>query len=409
MRVVYLSHTGMTEPLGQSQVLPYLRGLTRRGADIEVLSFEPVGTSPGAVETLRDGLRKDGIVWRPLVRSSSHAFSMKLYEAGQAVAGGLVESLRKRAQIIHARSYLPAAAAAVVATLSPGARFLFDNRGMVGDEYVDGGHWKRESASYRIVKRVERVLFDRADGLVVLTEALRRWLLEHGLVGVRTEMEVVPCCVDVPRFGVVAEVRTATRLELGVADRLVVVYSGTLGSWYRENEMARLVGRMRALHPKLTFLVLSRAPTDGLRAAALAAGLREHELLIRSAAPAEMPDLLSAGDLGLSLIDTCFSKIGSSPTKVAEYLAAGLPVVVNAGIGDQTDLRKEAGAAVVIDDLSSGSVDAAAAPALALALRAHAERAATTVDVARRHFGLDEVGIPRYLGLYERLVAKRAS
>ena len=408
MRVVYLSHTGMTEPLGQSQVLPYLRGLTRRGADIEVLSFEPVGTAPGTVETLRDGLRRDGILWRPLVRSSSHAFSMKLYEAGQAVVGGLVESLRKRAQIIHARSYLPAAAAAVVATLSPGARFLFDNRGMVGDEYVDGGNWKRESASYRIVKQVERRLFAGADGLVVLTEALRRWLLEHGLVGPRTEMEVVPCCVDVPRFAVGADVRSAMRRELGVEDRLVIAYSGTLGSWYREQEMARLVGRMRALHPKLTFLVLSRAPTDGLRAAALAAGLQRDELVIRSAAPADMPRLLSAGDLGLSLIDTCFSKIGSSPTKVAEYLAAGLPVVVNAGIGDQTDLRKEPDAAVVIDNLSAEAVDAAAGPALQLALRRHEERVATTVDVARRHFGLEEVGIPRYLGLYQRLLEKRA-
>src|SRR5687768_7432269 len=36
------------------------------------------------------------------------------------------------------------------------------------------------------------------------------------------------------------------------------------------------------------------------------------------------PSYLSAADAGLSFIKSCFSKIASSPTKNAEYLACGL-------------------------------------------------------------------------------------
>ena len=39
-RVLYLSYDGALEPLGQSQVVPYLVGLAARGAAITLVSFE---------------------------------------------------------------------------------------------------------------------------------------------------------------------------------------------------------------------------------------------------------------------------------------------------------------------------------------------------------------------------------
>ena len=39
-RILFISFDGLLEPLGQSQILPYLRGLATRGVAITVLSFE---------------------------------------------------------------------------------------------------------------------------------------------------------------------------------------------------------------------------------------------------------------------------------------------------------------------------------------------------------------------------------
>ena len=37
---LYLSYDGISDPLGQSQVLPYLKGLARLGHKIHLISFE---------------------------------------------------------------------------------------------------------------------------------------------------------------------------------------------------------------------------------------------------------------------------------------------------------------------------------------------------------------------------------
>ncbi len=41
MRTLYLCYFGLREPLVQTQVLPYLRQLSRSGIDVGLLTFEP--------------------------------------------------------------------------------------------------------------------------------------------------------------------------------------------------------------------------------------------------------------------------------------------------------------------------------------------------------------------------------
>src|SRR5207248_3721273 len=127
----------------------------------------------------------------------SHSLATKGSESLRAFSTLLWQALRQRPRIVHARSYLPAAVAHAITLLLPGARFIFDCRGLLGDEYADFGHWRRDSFRYRMIKAAEKMLFAHADGIVTLTDRLRRWLCEEtGLVDPRTPLEVIPCCVD---------------------------------------------------------------------------------------------------------------------------------------------------------------------------------------------------------------------
>ena len=51
-RALFISYNGMLDPLGQSQVIPYLRELANRGVRFTLLSFERAGafTSEGLAE-----------------------------------------------------------------------------------------------------------------------------------------------------------------------------------------------------------------------------------------------------------------------------------------------------------------------------------------------------------------------
>jgi glycosyltransferase involved in cell wall biosynthesis len=392
----------MTEPLGHSQVVPYVEGLSRAGFRMDIVAFEPQGATADEIRAVEERLRGCGIGYYWSRRSASHAFAVKLAEASEALLRLLGRGLKARPRIVHARSYLPSAVARVAAAISPGTRFLFDVRGLLGEEYVDAGHWSAESYRYKLLKRVERRLFARADGVVVLTERHRRHLRdETRLVARETPMEVIPSCVDVTRFSPSAEARTRWRDALGAGSRFVLVYSGTLGAWYREEEMVRLYAALRRLRPSC-FALYTHSPTDRFEEALAGARVPREEVVVRRVAPSEMPGALAAADAAVSFITPCFSKLGSSPTKVAEYLAMGLPTVLNRGIGDSDQLIDEVPAVIDAGGLEPEEIARAAerlAAADVAALRDSARRAAV------ERFSIDDVGVPRYLRLYERLVA----
>jgi glycosyltransferase involved in cell wall biosynthesis len=399
MNALYVSHTGLSEPLGQSQIVPYLRGLGRAGWVIDVVAFEPSSAGDDRIAAITDELARDGITYRWTRRSSSHAVAVKVAEAGRAFAALVARAMRRRPRIVHARSYLPAAVARAVRLVVPGARFIFDCRGLLGDEYVDFGHWQRESLRYRLLKGAERHLFARADAIVTLTDRLRRWLVDETAIVARdTPVAVIPCCVDLDRFRIDSEQRRATRALLAAGDRFVLAYAGNLGAWYCEDRMARLFAELRRRGPAL-FLVLSRMAADRLRATLHALGIADEDVAVRSVDPADMPRWLAGADAAVSFAEPRFSKIASSPVKVPEYLAVGLPVVLNRGVGDQDALLA---AHPVLVDGGSMSDDDLANAAAQLVARTPRALSADARELAAQHFSL-AAGVDRYLRLYERL------
>jgi glycosyltransferase involved in cell wall biosynthesis len=117
-----------------------------------------------------------------------------------------------------------------------------------------------------------------------------------------------------------------------------------------------------------------------------------------------VPAYLAAADAALAFIRPTYSKISSSPTKIGEYLAAGLPVVTGRGVGDVDGLLEGSGTGIVLDDFGDASMDRAA-EALGAAI-GDPEQAARARRCARDELSLRDVGIPAYERLYERLAAR---
>ncbi|HEX8292532.1 MAG TPA: hypothetical protein VF570_12295, partial [Pyrinomonadaceae bacterium] len=105
----------------------------------------------------------------------------------------------------------------------------------------------------------------------------------------------------------------------------------------------------------------------------------------------------------VSFIRACYSKLSSSPTKIAEYLAAGLPVVTNAGIGDVDEVIEGDRVGVVLRDFDDESFTRALAGVEAL--RAEGDLAGRARASAERRFDIERVGGAKYRRLYRRLAA----
>ena len=134
-------------------------------------------------------------------------------------------------------------------------------------------------------------------------------------------------------------------------------------------------------------------------------GVPESAFLVRPVPPPDVPRYLKAADLAVSFIKPSFSKQASSPTKIAEYLACGLPVVCNAGVGDLDSLIDEDRVGVIVRDLSREGYREALEEIDRLA--AEGGLSSRCLASARRRFDLETVGGARYLRLYSRLHAPR--
>jgi len=279
--------------------------------------------------------------------------------------------------------------------------WIFDVRGLVAQEYVDAGHWPNGGFLYRLTERIERGLLRRAGGLVFLTDRVRRELTGSGCVSARTPQKVIPCCVDVDVFRPSPRDRHEVRHSLGWGNEPVLVYSGSLGSWYLIDEMMTFFSVARGSLPSLHFLILTPEPYLALRAAE-AAGVR-NEVQALKVTPDDVPRFLAAADAGICFLMNRPSKNASSPTKYAEYLASGLPVVTNPWTGDSMALVRERSWILVQSLGGEGYTEAAERLRDVLGDDDRAERAR---GLARRAFSLASA-IDAYDALY-RTVAESA-
>ncbi|HLL74625.1 MAG TPA: glycosyltransferase [Pyrinomonadaceae bacterium] len=411
MRTLYICYFGLREPLVQTQVLPYLRQLVGDGVGVHLLTFEPRLSEwpPEERGREREALAAQGIRWHALAYHKRPSLPATLYDI---LAGGrLATRLARRHGIdfVHARNHVPAAMG-LIAKRRAGARLIFDIRGFMPEEYADAGVWPAGGYLFRLTKAAERRLLDAADAFVMLTERARG-ILFPGRAGEDARgrpLEVIPCCVDVERFASAAGVsREEARRELGVEGRNVFVYVGALGGWYLTDEMADFLALAHRRDPSAFTVVLTQSQPEMIADRLRARGVADADYLVRKVSPGSVPRYLKAADVALSFIKPCYSKLASSPTKVAEYLISGLPVVSNSGIGDVDEVIAADRVGSLVREFDEPSYLRALAEVDEL--RREPGLAERCRESARRRFDLERVGGARYRRLYRRLGGSQPS
>ena len=398
----------MLDPLGQTQVLPYLKQLAQVGVEFTLLSFERAVayTDKGRerCRQLHHELKQQRIDWQWLPYHKTPSLPATAYDvfAGYRLASRLVRD--RQIELVHARSHIPATIALRLKRRL-GTKMIFDVRGLLADEYVDANHWRKDSVPYRLTKNAERRALVAADGVVTLTQSIwdvmKNW---DSLRGRNVPHVVVPCCADLEVFRFDDAGRARRRKELDIEDRFVIVYSGSIDGWYLTEEMCDFFVTLRAQKPHAFFLWLTNGNRERIRKLMTDRGVSKDDFQIISALTADVPSYLSAADAGLAFIKNCFSKQASSPTKYAEYLGCGLPLVINAGIGDSDLLIDDEKVGALVRRLDEEEY-AHAAAAVAMMRRDVEQTRARTRQVAERLLDVRRVGRERYIQLYEQVLA----
>jgi glycosyltransferase involved in cell wall biosynthesis len=404
-RVLYITYDGLTDPLGRSQVLPYLTGLSKRGHRIDVLSCEKPERLAKDGARIAEMCAEARIGWRSL---RYHKRPPILSSALDATALGR-EAIALHRQhdydLVHCRSYIPARAGLILKRRF-GIRFLFDMRGFWPDEKVEGENWDLRNPVYNLVyryfKRLESRMLCSADHIVSLTQAGKVQLQTRAELSAKTmPITVIPCCVDFGHFPLASdEMRNAARKRLGInPDQAVIAYLGSLGSWYLLDEMLGFFRAYSSRNEQTRFLFVTPDDPQTIRAAAARLGVDPGQLVIHSASREEVPDLMAAADLGIFFIKPVFSKTASSPTKMGEMLALGLPIVTNSGVGDVEAMVEDMDCGIAIQNFEQESFVRAIdrLGSLKGSKKERRRRALPWFDL--------EVGVDRYDEVYRNLIS----
>lgn len=364
-RILYLSYDGLTDPLGQSQILPYIKGLSEYGYRFTVISFEKKERFARNRSLIESLAQESGICWVPLNFTVRPPLVSKFYDALRMRSKAVALHKQIGFAMVHCRSYV-AADVGLYMKKRFGIKFFFDMRGFWADEKRDGGHWRNNHPVtrrvYRYYKKQETAYLQNADYVITLTEAAKREMLTWPGFNAQVPLQVIPCCADTALFSLTsAAQKKEAKQELALPPTAFVVsYLGSVGTWYMLDEMLLLFKKIKARYRTAVFLFVTPTPPGFIEDAARRLQVSVTDLRICEAPRTQVPALVKASDVNLSLIKPVYSKLSSSPTKLGEVLSMGIPVICNSGVGDVKEIIEQTDGGYVLTGFSDAELTAAA-------------------------------------------------
>ena len=363
--VLYLSYDGMTDPLGQSQVLPYIIGLSKIGYRFHLISFE----KPDRFTKFRDDIQalcdKNDINWHPRIYTKKPPLLSTMYDVWQMRKLSFELNLEHQFSIVHCRSYL-SAMVGLAMKKKYNTKFLFDMRGFWADERVDGKIWNLKNPIfkrvYRFFKRKERKFFLEADHVISLTYAGKEEIVTwNGLEHLNNKIEVIPCCADLTLFDptqIDKKKRESYAEELAISPTdFILGYVGSIGTWYMLDEMLSYFHYQLSQKPNSIFLFVTGESPSTIFSKASELGIKETAIRVISVLHKEVATCISLFTASIFFIRPTFSKKASSPTKQGELMAMGIPIICNAGVGDTAKVVNDYQAGYAINSFETSDFE----------------------------------------------------
>ncbi len=387
-KILYLSYDGLTDPLGESQILPYIAGLSREGYDFTIISLEKPRRFKLKRNKIASFCSQAGINWDPLPFYKHPFLLSTLFNILFIWRKARKLYIKKKFRAVICRSYL-VSLAGLQLKRKFGIKFIFDMRGFWLDERVEGHLWNLKNPVLKLIfqylKMKEKQFTREADHIVTLTESARSEILARepgsGINSRFSEMvSVIPTCVDTLIFDpslIRRESQDELRHFLGIlTEEHVLCYLGSLGTWYLLDEMLDFYNCLTRKIPISSFMVISPDRNLLIKSSSLSdwelvrsstetndvrttsdqkktvegrlldksdilnlsiyvnRNLPGHRILNFETSRNLIPLCLSLCHESIAFIKPTFSKKGSSATKIGEVLSMGKPVIVNKGWGD---------------------------------------------------------------------------
>jgi len=228
-------------------------------------------------------------------------------------------------------------------------KIVFDGRSAMAAEI---GEYDVFPVEYlrKNVKNFEKLAVNNSDFRMAVSQKLVDYWREHyGYEG--KSHVIIPCTLDSKYFNKntfeFAEEVPLCKKEMGIKDEdIVLVYAGSTAPWQSFELLEKALVPLMEKNENVKLLFLSKETPDNLR-------LQQkfgNRVIIKWLNHNQVPAYLMCCDYGILLREQSDTNKVASPTKFAEYLYAGLPVLISANLGDFSEFVQQHNCGVVWDE-----------------------------------------------------------
>jgi glycosyltransferase involved in cell wall biosynthesis len=355
MRVAHITIEDVTSGLFRTQIVDVARQIVRHDPSITI-DIHAINRPWKMMEhrsrlaSYQKSLAGTGvrIVYTPVLPPLRDALGSASYS--RAVTGVLTAALAarldRRLDVFHSRSYWPAMALHTLGRRN----IVLDPRSLWVSENLSTGDLAPGSASHRYWLRAEeQCVRDAAVTTAVSAGMIEYYAEEYGV----TNVSLIPISFEPRVFRYSSEGRARGRAQLGWAGETVFVYSGSLGmSGVNVTALRQMFGLALA-DADARLLFLTAEPESSIQSVLQGTGADESRIRVIRPRQDEMGDWLSTADIGLHALPRQHDWRTRLGTKVVEYWACGLPVIVNENVGAAADYVRAEDVGRVIDDATT--------------------------------------------------------
>lgn len=346
--ILYLTRNGLMEPLGRSQILPYLLDLSEEFKIIIISSEKEEDLlNSEKLMILQEHINQKGIIWN-YSKFNYGKFDI-LYSSLRYLIKGFFYCVRYKVSIIHCRSYLPNFLGVLLKLLT--GRFLvFDMRGLWPEEIALGLPRGKKSYIYKILLLLEKLNIYSSDSIISLTTAAKFFLINQYKIN-QNRINVIPTCVDLSRFN-----------HSEMPNLKVKKFSciGTvISDWFLLDWLIKFFECVNEFDSNAEFEIITKDDEKRIYFNLKNNKNISEKINIKKAAPEEIPELLKNHSASAMFFNPGISKLGSSPTRFGEILATGRPIICNSGVGDLNKIIKVNKVGIIVKDKSKSAMQKA--------------------------------------------------
>ena len=316
---IYLSYDGILDNVGFSQIYNYLININTK-YKINLITFEKKEKINNIkdINTFNKKLYYNNIIWtrkkyhnKPKTVSTIINFLIGIFTCFKLL-------ILKKIKVIHIRG-LPSGIMIFPLIYFFSFKIIFDMRGFWAEEKADRANLKRSSIRYKLLLFIEKKLLINSEYIICLTnESILYLKKKYDFLKYKNFVKI-PTCVDIKRFKYKKKINKK---------KFIFSYLGSVDTAYDINPVLNFLDKFskKKIKYKIYFFTKkNKILINKLRNY----NISKDNYSIKELKFNEVSKFLAKTDIGIFYLNKNLSVKASFPTKIAEFLACGIPIICN--------------------------------------------------------------------------------